>query len=152
MSMVSKRILNRDLENRIFDLFVKTVIDLKDGQEVKDFLEDLLSPSEKIMLVKRLAIAILLSKGYTYEAIDNTLKVSRPTINRVSFWLKHGKSGYQKAILKILKQKKKEELIDKIEEILTKLSPPKAYGSLAFEKKQKAGKTLYERRTRRELL
>ena len=118
--MISKRILDKDLENRIFELFIKTIVDLKDAQEVQDFLEDLISPSEKIMLVKRLAIAILLSKGYTYEAIDNTLKVSRPTINRVSFWLKHGKSGYQRAISGIVKQKKKEELIDKIEEIFIK--------------------------------
>lgn len=150
--MVSKRILNEELEGRIFDLFIKTLVDLRYEDEVKDFLGDLISPVEKIMLVKRLAIAILLDKGYTYEAIDNILKVSRPTINRVSLALKYGKSGYQKAISKIIKQEKREEFFDKIEEILIQLSPPKAYGSAAHQKKQKAGRALYERRKKRSLL
>lgn len=150
--MVSKRVLNEELQSKIFNVFIKTLVDLKYEDEVKDFLEDLLSPTEKIMLVKRLAIAILLSKGYTYEAIDNILKVSRPTINRVSFALRYGKSGYQKAISKIVRQEKREEFIDKIEEILIQLSPPKAYGSPAYERKREAGKALHKRRRQRSLL
>lgn len=125
---------------------------LEKQEDVENFLEDLLSPTEKIMLVKRLAIAILLTKGYTYDDIDDTLKVSRPTIMNVSYWLKHGKTGYQNVVERIIKNQKREELFDKIEEILLRLSPPKAYGSIGFEKKSRTGKELFRRKVKREML
>lgn len=150
--MISRRVLNQELEKHILTLFAKTISDLKDLKDIEIFIADLLSPTEKVMLAKRLAIAILLQKGYTYAEIDQTLKVSSPTINKVAFWLKHGKSGYKNVVKKILDEKKREELMDKIEEILLQLSPPKMYGSLAFEKKQKRGRELFRRRAKRELL
>lgn len=152
MTKVSKRYLDKHLENHIFELFIKTISNLKEPSDIQDFLEDLLSPTEKIMLVKRLAIAILLSKGYTYDKIDKALKVSRATIMHVSYWLKNGKSGYRKSVERIIKDKNKEEFWDKIEETILSLSPPKAYGSHAFEKKQKAGKELVRREIKRNLI
>lgn len=152
MTKVSKRFLNKDLENRIFDLFVQTVVELRDSEDVKNFIEDLLSPTERIMLVKRLAIALLLAKGYTYDEIDNTLKVSRQTIMHVSLKLRHGKSGYEKVVAKLVREQKREALVDNIEEILLRLSLPKAEGSIGFEKKQKRGKELFKRNKLRNLL
>lgn len=152
MTKVSRRILSQALQKHIFELFVKIIVDLNSPDDVEIFLEDLLSPTERIMLVKRLAIAILLTKGYTYDDIDETLKVSRPTIMNVSFWLKNGKSGYKKAIDRILKTQKREEFFDKIEEILLQLSPPKRYGSAAYERKQQIGKDLVSRRLKRGIL
>jgi len=152
MTKVSKRFLSKDLEKHIFELFIKTVVGIKTPTDAQEFLEDLLSPTEKIMLIKRLAIAILLSKGYTYDDIDDTLKVSRSTIMNVSYWLKHGKSGYRKTVEKILDEQHKEAFVDKIEEILLKLSPPKLYESVAFEKKQRTGKKLFRRKVKRNLL
>lgn len=152
MTKVSRRLVNKELETYIFDLFIRTIVDLKNPTDVQNFLGDLLSPAEKIMLVKRLAIAILLAKGYTYDSIDETLKVSRPTIMNVSYFLKHGESGYQKVVQKILAKQKREEMWDKIEEILLKLSPPAAVGSPRFLVKQKEGKKLFKRRLRKSLL
>lgn len=150
MSKVSRRLLDKELEDRIFEVFLKTIVNIKTVAEAKNFIEDLLSPTEKIMLVKRLAIAVLLTKGNTYEYIDHTLKVSRATIMNVSLWLKHGKSGYRKAVEKIIQTQNKEELLDKIEEILLRLSPPKRFGNAAFEKKSKRGKELVRRMLKRE--
>ena len=136
----------------MFELFLKTIVDIKNPDEARNFIEDLLSPTERLMLVKRLAIAILLTKGYTYDEIDDTLKVSRSTIMHVSIWLKHGKSGYRIAVGKIMETQKREEFIDKVEEILIQLSGPKMYGSRAFEKKQKQGKELIRRKLKRNLI
>ena len=150
MSKVSKRLINNNLENRIFEVFIKTIVDLKKPIDVQNFLNDLLSPVERIMLIKRLAIAILLTKGYTYEKIDETIKVSNPTIMKVSLGLKYGiNNGYKKVIDNYLRHKNREESIDKIEEILLQLSPPKALGSLAFERKSKKGKELFRRKIKR---
>lgn len=152
MAQVSRRIINKDLADRIFELFIKTVADFKRPSDVLNFIEDLLSPTEKVMLTKRLAIAILLSKGYTYEEIDQILKVSRPTIMTVSYFLKSGKGGYQKVVNEIINSQKREELADKIEELLMKLSPPKMVGSAGYLRKQKAGKELFRRRVKRSLI
>ena len=150
MSKVSKRILNKNLEDRIFEVFIKIIVDLKNPNDVQNFINDLLSPVERIMLVKRLAIAILLTKGYTYEMIDETLKVSHPTIMKVSLGLKYGiNNGYKKVVDNYLKNEKREESIDKIEEILLQLSPPKALGSIAFERKSKKGKELFRKKIKR---
>lgn len=150
MTKVSRRFLDKELENRIFEVFLKTIVDIKTPNDAQAFIDDLLSPTEQIMLVKRLAIAVLLAKGKTYDEIDDTLKVSRATIMRVSFWLKNGKSGYRKVVDSILKEQNKEALIDKIDETILKLSPPKSFGSIAFENKSKKGKELFKRKLRRE--
>lgn len=152
MAKVSRRYLDKELESKIFEVFLKTIVDIKTSIEAKNFIEDLLSPTEKIMLIKRLAIAVLLTKGKTYDYIDHTLKVSRATIMTVSLWLKHGKGGYKKVIDRIIEGQNKEELFDKIEEILLRLSPPKRFESVAFEKKRKKGKELLRRKLKRERL
>lgn len=153
MTKISRRLLDKDLENRIFEVFTESIVELRNSDDVRSFLSDLLSPIERIMLVKRLAIAILLTKGYTYEMIDNALKVSHPTIMKISFWLKYGENnGYKRVIDNFLKQQKKEESLDKIEEMLLQLSGPKRYGSPAFERKSKKGKELFKKRIKRSLL
>ncbi len=150
MSKISRRLLDKELENTIFEVFLKTIVDIKTTIEAKNFIEDLLSPTEQIMIIKRLAIAVLLTKGKTYDYIDHTLKVSRATIMTVSLWLKHGKGGYKKVVDNILKTQNKERLIDNIEEILIKLTPPKRFGSMVFENKSKKGKELFRRKLKRE--
>ena len=149
MTKISRRFLNKELENHIFELFLSVIVDVKTVDDARSFIEDFLSPTERVMFTKRLAIALLLVKGYTYDDIDDTLKVSRSTIMNVSLWLKHGKSGYRNAVNKILETQKREKFIDKVEEILLQLSPPKLYGSAAFEKKQKIGKELFRRKQKR---
>jgi TrpR-related protein YerC/YecD len=152
MSKISRRILDKQLERIIFDVFIKTVSDIRTPPEAKNFIEDILSPAERMMIVKRLAIAVLLTKGNTYEYIDHTLKVSRATITNVALWLKHGKGGYKLVIDRILKEQKTEKLINNIEEVLMKFSPPKRYGSIEFERKSKKGKELLRSKLKSERL
>lgn len=152
MSKISKRLLNKEINKRIFNLFWKTIAGLKTPTEANSFFDDLLSPSEQIMIAKRLAIAVLLTKNFTYTEIDNALKVSRPTIMNVSLWLKHKGAGYRKAVEKILKDEKKEEFLDKIEEILLGMEIPAKFNSSRYQSKQQRGKELYKRKRKRSLL
>lgn len=150
MSQVSKRILDKELEDYIFNNFIKTIAKLNEPGQIKNFLNDLLSPIERTMLIKRLAIAVMLTKGYTYEQIDHTLKVSRPTIKNISLSLKYRqKGGYQKAVEEILKDQKREAFFDKIEELLIQLSPPKLYKGTAYEQKRRIGQELFRRKSLR---
>jgi uncharacterized protein YerC len=77
---------------------------VKSKGEVEDFFNDLLTPTERIVLAKRLAIAILLAKGYGYAAIRKTLHVSPPTIATVSIALRYKGEGYRRVVNKLLKE------------------------------------------------
>ena len=70
----------------------------KNLDDAARLIEDLLSEAEAMRLAKRLRIAQLLIKRYTYAEIKEILRVSENTIVRVNVWLKHSGQGYKKAI------------------------------------------------------
>jgi len=118
MPQVSKYPLGEDLEERVFEVFWKTIAELDDEDEVKKFFLDLLTPTEQIMLAKRLAIAILLPKDWNYRSISQSIKVSAATIGSVANWLKRGGEGYKMAIDRILKEERWQEIFEKFEDKL----------------------------------
>ena len=118
MSQVSKRPLRKEVFERVFELLLKIVTDSQNPKEAELLLEDLLSPTEKIMLAKRLAIAVLLAKDYFYRTIEEILRVSKPTISMVSLSLKYSGAGYRNFAEKVLKEKKGEEFWDKVEDLV----------------------------------
>lgn len=65
---------------------------------VKLFLRDLLTPSERIMLGRRIIIARMLMRGVTYEDIGRRLRVSSTTVGRVHRWLQDQLPGYERAV------------------------------------------------------
>ena len=125
MAQVSKYPLKKEVEEKIFEILLKTIADLKKPEEVNEFLEDFLSPVEKIMLAKRLAIAILLAKGYDYRGIREVLKVTPGTVAGVNLKLKYGGRGYKRVVEKFLREEKIEKLFEKIDEALSQTFPPK---------------------------
>lgn len=90
MTQVSKNPLSPKIKRDIEEAFWWILANLQKEEEVKNFLNDFLSPTERVMLVKRLAIAVLLLRGYTYKNIREVLKVSYPTINHIQRWLSGG--------------------------------------------------------------
>lgn len=125
MSQVSKYPIHKDVEKRIFEVFKNTISYLHSSEDIEDFLEDFLSPIEKIMLAKRISIAILLTKGYSYPSIGKILRVTPSTIANVSLSLKYSGRGYKKIVEKILSDEKRDEFWQKIEDMLTETLPPK---------------------------
>lgn len=106
MAQVSKYLLDKDVEARIFEVFFQTLANLTTSSQVKEFLFDLLSPTERTMLSKRLAIAVMLEKGYSYEEIKDVLKVSGGTIQKISNWLKYEGKAFRKVAKKLLPREK----------------------------------------------
>lgn len=101
MTQVSKRILNKKIEERILNLFLSAFILTQTKQSAISFIDDLLTPSEKVMLSKRFSIAFLLLEGYGYDRIQAGLKVSSATIGRVAMWLKTKGGGIREIREKI---------------------------------------------------
>jgi uncharacterized protein YerC len=125
MTQVSKYPISKEVEGRIFEVLTEVIADLKQSLEINEFLEDFLSPVEKIMLAKRLSIAVLLAKGYDYRQIQKILHVTPPTIASVNLSLKYTGQGYKRVVEKIIHGEKMEEFWQKVDDVIADLVPPK---------------------------
>jgi TrpR-related protein YerC/YecD len=123
MPQVSRKPLPKDTQDRLFEIFFKSLARISDPSDIQKLLFDLLSPIERTMLAKRLAIAILLAKGYSYEAIKDTIHVSQETIARVNLSLNYGGEGYKMIIQKILRDEKLEHILENIEDATIAILP-----------------------------
>ena len=112
MSQISRYPISKNIANRIFEIFLATFTRLKNKEQADQFISDLLTPTEKVMLAKRLAIAFLLERNYDYRTIQGILRVSTGTIRTVSIACKHGSEGYKKVIDKILREEALLKLFD----------------------------------------
>lgn len=124
MAQISKRLLNKKVSHRIFEIFTEVISTLNKPTDIQDFLDDLLSPTEKIMLAKRLTIAYLLLKGYKQRSICSILKVSLSTVNKVSTNLQTKGRGYKEVIGKLFTKNKLNQILDKLDTYLFELLPP----------------------------
>ena len=127
MPQVSKYPLSKSTQSRLYKLFWESIADLKNAITAEEFFNDLLTPTEKIMLSKRLAIAVMLIKGYDYSSIKSILKVSPTTIGAISLWLKYPGKGYRKAVTELIKKEKFKKLINDIDEAVEAITPTKTF-------------------------
>lgn len=99
MSQVSKHFMNPKIAKKVYEVFINSIKNTKSNSEVVDFLNDLLSEPEKVMLAKRVAVAfMLLENKYTYHDISRTLKISFGTIAKVHSIFALKGEGYRKII------------------------------------------------------
>ena len=124
MSQVSKRMLSPNIQERLFQNFWEMFADIKKVKDVQTFLEDFLSPTEKIMLAKRMAIAILFSKGYDHRTISSMLKVSTTTVNNIARYLNVKSPGYQLLIKKYARKEAIKEFVQELERNFYRFSSP----------------------------
>ena len=76
MPQVSKYPLRKEVFERVFELLLKTIADSHTQKEATQLIDDLLTPTEKIMLAKRLSIAVLLAKNYGANTIINLSNIN----------------------------------------------------------------------------
>lgn len=113
MTQVSKYPISKAIADRIFEILLKSLVKIHNQQEADQFISDLLTPTEKIMLAKRLAIALLLQKDYDYRTIQKIIRVSTATIASVNMVIRYGSKGYKNLLNKILKEEKLVSIIEK---------------------------------------
>lgn len=123
MPRVSKIKLDKNLEIEIFKQFWSSLAEIDSSLKASDFFTDLLSGTEKLMLAKRFAVAVLVSRNKQATEIHNAIHVSYTTIASVSSWVKNGKPKTQELLQKISKEKGWENVLDIIEEVLDGIHP-----------------------------
>lgn len=104
MTQVSRFMLKPEVWEKIFDLFSDTFLRIKDKKRLNTLFDNFFSPTEKIMLSKRLAIAVLLAKGNDYQSIRNTIRETDGTIAKVNLLLKSNDRGLYTTVKEILKR------------------------------------------------
>ena len=82
-------------DNKTTEELLEAICALKNKNEAKKFLRDLLTEQEIIEFGKRWQAARMLSKDKTYSEIEKIRGLSSTTIARVSRWLNQGMGGYK---------------------------------------------------------
>ena len=121
MAPVSKRKIEEKVFNKINQRFVESVVSLKDTRKGSIFLEELLAPTERIMLAKRLAIIFMLLEGASPFRIHKTLAVSTSTALR--FRKKLSRSGFPTIRSYFRKKKERQQFWCDLE-VLVRLGMP----------------------------
>jgi uncharacterized protein YerC len=93
-----------------------------DKNSANIFLGTLLSPTEQIMIGKRLAVVIMLEKGASSYKIKHTLDMSSSTIFLIK---KHFDNGGYEELLKILSRTAFRDVLNTIEVIMRAGLPPR---------------------------
>lgn len=120
MPPISKRTLSPKINKNIYDLLIRSFSKTKGKNDLLPFLSDILTPAERVMVSKRLAIAfLLLRKDYDHRQIASVLKVSTGTIARVNTVLNTCGAGYRNVLTKILKDENLKLLLMEIYDIFT---------------------------------
>lgn len=123
MTQVSRRPVPKEIESKIYESFYKAIGLLNDSDS-RMFVDDILTHTEKIMIPKRFAIAILLVKGRRYDDIRDSLKVTQTTISSVARVLEFSR-GLRKAIEKLEKDRVWAEWWEGIESLIFRLNNPR---------------------------
>jgi uncharacterized protein YerC len=105
MTRISRFPLNEKVLEKLFDLFFEIVGRKKNKEEFLKTIYDLLSPVERIMIAKRIAIIYLLLKKIDYVTICDVLKVSPSTVAKFNLLMEKS-DGIVPAFKEILTNEK----------------------------------------------
>ena len=132
MPQVSKNKLSKKVEEDLCNTLELILSGLTKKDAIKSFLVSFLTPTERIMLAKRLSIVILLRENVPQSQIAQALHVTRVTVARMELFLEARGQGYE-VIFNILK---KEKAINEIKSMLLDLA---AYSARAAGGRVKPG-------------
>jgi len=104
------KLSNQEKENLLQE-FCEAISVLNNPQEIMDFLTDLLTSQEVVMLAKRIKTAKLLIEGKGYREIQTALKMGQGTIARVNQWLTESGEGFRTIAERTKKKEPKETKI-----------------------------------------
>ena len=130
MPHVSRHTPVRKVSDKIFQRLMEAVTTKGTEAQRRAFLYDMLTPTERIMLSKRFAIIYMLSKGYSFSVIQETLRVSPSTVGRI--WEAIQKNKYAEIVRRVRPSSNEGDII-RLMQWFADLMPP-----ISLSKKQYA--------------
>ena len=113
MPHVSKKLLDLTTQKQITDTF-ELVLAKMNKDETNAFLFSLLSETERLMLAKRLAIAVMIRSGVEQDSIVEALCITKETVNRTDLSLLKRTKGFEIAFKKISEDKIMQEIKNRL--------------------------------------
>lgn len=135
MARISRFKLEDHILEKLFTLFFEVVGKKGYKEEFQKTIADLLSPVERIMIAKRIAIVYLIMKKIDYATICRNLKVSPSTVAKFRLLMEKSE-GVIPTLNSLLRN---EKIADFLEEWLIDLHAPGTYGanwSIAWQRKK----------------
>lgn len=80
---------------------LQTILHLETEEECRKFFDDLCTINEINAMAQRLAVAVMLRNGETFNNIVDKTGASTATISRVNKSLKYGAGGYDSVLPKL---------------------------------------------------
>ena len=122
MAQVSERFMRDDVQQQMQAILALVITRCTTTADVDSFLTLFLTPTQRITITKRVAIAYLLLKGEEYRSIEERLRVSTATIGDVAIRLRLA-SPHETGLLRTIvderrSQKEWDELLASIDEAL----------------------------------
>lgn len=118
MAQISKRKVSEVVLQRLFNLFFEVVgNNFSKGNFIK-IISEVLTPTEKIMIAKRIGIIYLLIKEVDIRTIADKLKVSTSTVVMYSQIFNKNKGELRETIMALLG---KEKLVGFLDDILVSI-------------------------------
>ena len=96
-----------DWNDRKNKQFIEAILALKNTNEAKCFLRDLMTEKEILEFSNRLEAASLLSKDVQYNSITESTGLSSKTIARIAKWLNGSLGGYRLILNRITQNQSK---------------------------------------------
>lgn len=110
MPHLSKSSLDIKTEKEILKALEIILARITKAEEMKFFLLSLLTPTERLMLAKRLMVTVLLKENVPDQEIANMLHVTRSTVYKFKLLLESRGQGYNIAFKVLDDEKLKEEI------------------------------------------
>lgn len=76
--------MSKNIESQVYKILYQVLADCKTEEKMATVLSAIMTESELSAVAKRLAIAVFLDKGQSYDHIKDVLKVSSATIASVA--------------------------------------------------------------------
>lgn len=108
MPHLSRNKLSRKTEQEITEKLVLILTTTTRTKEMTELLNSLITPTEKIMLAKRLAIIVLLEDGTPEAQVAQILHVTRSTVAKMQLFYEARGKGFKIALKKLEEQKQLE--------------------------------------------
>ncbi len=120
MTHVSKKDLDKTIKLKLLDQLFQS---FKSAGRNKSglLLNDLLTPTEKVMFAKRLGMILLIDKGVPQHIISEYLQTSPSTVARISLNIEKGKYKHIVGII----GSQKEHILEKIIKLIFFSMPPR---------------------------
>jgi len=106
MTQISKHEIKHQVFDRLQNLFIDVVGKQNSRSDFLALLDELLSPTEKIMLFKRIGIIYLLEKGVAIDQICDALHLSSSTVAQYILRFRHKKSHINQIVKNIICKEK----------------------------------------------